>query len=75
MFGNVNLSNLENVLQRNLRSDRGREWIFRVFGGTVLKVCPLGGNYGGAIVNSIYVPVCPKKTLDTSLMRDKSWLI
>ena len=61
MFRNVNLSNLENVLQRNLRADRARECIFRVFGGTILKVYPLDGNHGGAFVNSIYVPVCPKK--------------
>ena len=30
IFRNVNLSNLENVLQRNLRTDRAREYIFRI---------------------------------------------
>lgn len=34
MFRNVDLSNLENVLQRNLRADRARECVFRVSGGT-----------------------------------------
>ena len=33
MFCNVNLSNLENVLQKNLRPDRVGECIFRAFGG------------------------------------------
>ena len=33
MFHNVNLSHLENVLQRNLRTDRTRECIFRASGG------------------------------------------
>ena len=33
VFHNVNLNNLENVLQRNLRADRARECIFtRAFG-------------------------------------------
>ena len=34
VFHNVNLSNLENVLQRNLRIDRARECIFKASGGT-----------------------------------------
>ena len=62
MFCNINLSNLENVLQKNLRANRALECIFRTFGGTVLKVYPLGGNHGGAFVNSIYVPVYTKNS-------------
>ena len=53
---NVNLSNLENVLKRNLRTDR--EYIV---GGTTLIMYWLGGNHGGAYVDSIYVRVCPKQ--------------
>ena len=34
VFRNVNLSNLENTLQRNLRSDRTKECIFRTSEGT-----------------------------------------
>ena len=34
MFRDVNLSNLENILQRNARTDRARECILRVSGGT-----------------------------------------
>ena len=61
MFPNVNFSNLENVLQRNLRADRSWERNFRAFGDAILKLYPLGGNHGVAFVNSIYVPVCPKE--------------
>ena len=59
MFCYVNLSHLENVLQANLRTDRAREWIF--------KILPLGANFGGYFMGSMYVPVCPQKTLDRSL--------
>ena len=58
MFPNVNFSNLENVLQRNLGADRSWEHDIR---DAILKLYPLGGNHGGAFVNSIYVPVCPKE--------------
>ena len=34
VFRNVSLSNMANVLQRNLRTDRARGCIFRVPGGT-----------------------------------------
>ena len=61
MFRNVNLSNLENVFQRNLRADRTRECVSTAIGGTILKIHLLDGNHGGAFVDSIYVPVCPKK--------------
>ena len=37
MFCNVNLSNLENVLQRNLRTDRASECIFGISGDTNLE--------------------------------------
>ena len=34
VFHNVSLSNMENILRRNLRMDRARECIFRESGGT-----------------------------------------
>ena len=34
VFRNVSLSNLENVSQRNLRTDRAKDCIFKVSGGT-----------------------------------------
>ena len=37
VFCNVNLSNLENILQKNLRTGRARECIFRASGGTNLE--------------------------------------
>ena len=61
MFRNINLSDLENILQRNLRADRARKWIFRAFGGTVLKIFLLCANHDGAFAGSMYVPVCPEK--------------
>ena len=59
----MNISNLENVLQRNLRTDRVRECIFRELGGTIWKMYPLGAFigfdvlYGCAQKNSGYVTV------------------
>ena len=50
---NVNSSNLEDVLQRNLRADRTTECIFKAFGGTISKMYPLGANHVGAFVNSL----------------------
>ena len=38
VFHNVTLSNLENVLQRHLRTDRARECIFTVTGGTNFEI-------------------------------------
>ena len=59
---NVKLSNLENVLQRNLRTDRARECIFRTSGGAqILKTYPVDVNHGGVVVGSMYVMVCPKR--------------
>ena len=40
VFLKVNLSNLENVLQKNLRAGRAREGIFRAFGGTIFENAP-----------------------------------
>ena len=61
VFHNVNLSNLENVLQKNLRTDRAREFIFRVFGDKNFEKYPLGTNHCGAFLRSMSVLICPKK--------------
>ena len=47
--------------QRNLRAGTARECIVRAFQDTILKMHLLGWNHGGAFVDLIYVPVCPKK--------------
>ena len=61
-----NLCNLENVLQRNLRTGTARECIFRASGGTRFKnfcqPCWRKGGGGTPRCNSL-----PQKTLDTSL--------
>ena len=60
MFCNVNLSNVENVLQRHLRTDRAWQCIFGASGGAnFLAQC----KPGSTLVDSMDVPVCPKKLL------------
>ena len=61
VFHNVNLSNLENVLLRNLITDRAWEFIFRLSMGTNVNFFPLNANHGGAFVGLMHVPDCPKK--------------
>ena len=52
---NVNLSDFENDLQANLRTDRARKWIFRAFRGKIFKMYLLGTNHGGALwIRSMY---------------------
>ena len=61
------VNNLENVLQRNLRTDRTRECIFRVSGGTNFE------NFSAQRQPSCHLrgfdvsTGLPKKALDTSL--------
>ena len=38
-----------------------REGTFREFAGAVLKMYPLGDNHGGVFVDSMYVPIYPKR--------------
>ena len=56
VFHNVNLSNLENVLQRNLITNWVRECTFRIVRGTNFENLPARPR-----ICSMYVPVCPKK--------------
>ena len=75
-----NLCNLENVLQRNLRTGTAKEWIFRASGGTRFKNfcqpwCRKGG--GGtprcnqsAQKDSRYVTVRTARNEETSKDRD-----
>ena len=58
MFCNVNLSNVENVLQRNLRTDRSWQCIFGASGGANFLAQRKSGD---TLVDSIDVLVCPKK--------------
>ena len=61
VFRNVNLSNLENALQRNLRTeDRGKAFLEHLE-AQMFKIFRLSANHGDTFVGSMYVPVCPKK--------------
>ena len=60
---NVNLHNSENLLQKNLRTDRTREYIFRASGDTNFEIYLLSTtNHGGILVGSIYVLACPRNS-------------
>ena len=62
VFRNVNLSNLENALQRNLRTDRtGGKAFLEHLEAQMFKIFRLSANHGDTFVGSMYVPVCPKK--------------
>ena len=67
MFSNVNLSNLENVLQRNLKKDRAKECIFRASGGTNLENSPSRHQPWGQLCGLDVYTGLPKKSLETSL--------
>ena len=67
VFGNVNLSNLKNVLQRNLRTDRAGEGIFRASGGTNFENFPAQQQPWWRFCGFSVCTSLPKKTLDTSL--------
>ena len=64
-FYNVNLSNLENVLQRNIRTEPGGT-VLEYLGAQILKISFFREiswftNHGGTLVGSMCIPVCPKK--------------
>ena len=61
MLPNLNLRNLENVLQRNLRTNRAGECIFRASGGTSFKNFSVSRQHSDAFVGSMYVPICSEK--------------
>ena len=45
----------------NLRTGRFRECGLEHLEAQIWKNYPVGANYGGAFVDSMYVQVCPKK--------------
>ena len=63
----VNLSNLENVLQGNLRKDRAREYIFKASGGTHFENFSTPRQSWWHLQGFHVCTSLPKKTLDTSL--------
>ena len=67
MFCNVNLSNLENILQKNVKTDRPRECIFRASGGTNFANFLLSTNHGSTFMGLMCTGL-PKKTLDMLLL-------
>ena len=58
---NVNLTNFENLSQRNLRTNRVRECIFKKSGELNHEFFSLGTNYGSTFVSSVYVLVSQKR--------------
>ena len=60
MFHNLNLSNLEKVLQRNLRTGRAKECSFRASEGTNFENFSLGVNHGDTFVDLMYILVHTK---------------
>ena len=69
MFFNVNLSNLENVLQRNLRNDRAGECIFRASGGTNFENFSAQCQPWWWLCGFNICTGLPQKTLDISLIK------
>ena len=61
MFRNINLSNLENVLQRNLRTDEVKACIFRASGGTNLGKLPVQRQPWPHLRGFHILQVCPKR--------------
>ena len=68
MFRNGNLSNLEIVLQRNLRTDSARECIFRASGGTSFSNLPAWHQPWCCLCEFNICTGLPKKTLKMSLV-------
>ena len=67
MLPNLNLRNLENVLQRSLRTNRAGECIFRASGGTSLKTFLYHANIAMPLLVRCMYRSAQKKTLDTSV--------
>ena len=61
-------SNLENVLQKNLRTNRAREYIFRASEGTNFENFPAPCQPWGGLFGFSLFMVLLKKTLDMSLV-------
>ena len=72
MFRNVNLNNLESVLQRNPRTDRAGECIFRASGGTNFENFPAQRQLWWCLRGFDVYTGLPKKTLDC-LYYSTSW--
>ena len=70
VFHTTNLNNLENILQRSLRTDRAREKLFRASGSTNLENLLSDADHGGTFVGLMYICIgLPKKALDMSLVK------
>ena len=67
VFRNVNLSNLENVLQRNLRTGKARELFFRVSEGTSFENFSVWrANHSSAFVDSMLYRSSQKSSGDVT---------
>ena len=77
VFCYVNLSNLENVLERNLRTDKTGEYIFWASGGTNFEKFSAQCQPWWRICEFHVCTGLPKKSLDTSLVAEqiRHWLV
>ena len=62
LFSNVNLSNLEKVLQRNLRTNRAMKCIFRKSGSKNFENLPARRKSCRRLCGLIYILVCSKNS-------------
>ena len=68
VFRNIYLTNLENVFQRNLRTGKARECIFRASGGTNFENLPVRRRPWRCLLGFDVYTGLPKKAVDTSMI-------
>ena len=61
VFGNVNLSNLENVLQGNVLQAGPGSAFLEHLEAQIWKIYLVDANHGGTFVGLMYLLVCPRK--------------
>ena len=54
-------NNLHNRQERNLSTERASKCFLEHLEAQILKIFLLAANHGGVFIDSMYVPVCPKK--------------
>ena len=54
-------NNLHNRQERNLSTERASKYFLEHLEAQILKIFLLAANHGGVFIDSMYVPVCPKK--------------
>ena len=54
-------NNLHNRQERNPSTERASKYFLEHLEAQILKIFLLAANHGGVFIDSMYVPVCPKK--------------